>query len=221
MTTGPVLNLTQTEQPMTSTAIGIATTNKRDLTTTFSISAANLKANFVQAGVYTIPVSYKLTAANDAYTPVPPTTEIIFPSSVQLTVDKMSTMSIMTPTVSLAFNTAADYQQGVTKQMPGHIKISSTVPWGVTVKADADFLTNGANQLPVNLIRIEGIPGQNGSTTILPITLSSTPQPIVSTANPSIDQLLNLQYRVPSTQALVGKANVKYSTTITYTLVAP
>lgn len=221
MTSGPVLNLTQTDQLMTGSAIGIAATNRRDLTATFNITAADLKSKFVQAGVYNLPISYKLTAANDIYTPAPTPSEFTMPTSVQLTVEKMSTISIPTPTVSIAFSAAADYQLGVTKQMPGHIKVSSTVPWSVTVKANSDFLTNGANQIPVSMIHIEGIPGQNGTTTILPITLSSTAQPIVSTANPSIDQLLNLQYRVPAAQSLVGKVNGKYATTITYTLVAP
>jgi len=221
MTSGPVLNLTQTDQLMTGSAIGIAATNRRDLTATFNITAADLKSKFVQAGVYNLPISYKLTAANDIYTPAPTPSEFTMPTSVQLTVEKMSNISIPTPTVSIAFSAAADYQLGVTKQMPGHIKVSSTVPWSVTVKANSDFLTNGANQIPVSMIHIEGIPGQNGTTTILPITLSSTAQPIVSTANPSIDQLLNLQYRVPAAQSLVGKVNGKYATTITYTLVAP
>ena len=221
MTSGSVLNLTQTDQTMTGSAIGIATANKRDLTATFTITAADLKSRFVQAGVYKLPISYKLTAANDIYTPAPSPAEYNMSTEVQLTVDKMSNLSIPVPAVSIAFATAADYQLGVTKQVPGHIKVSSTVPWSVTVKANADFLTNGANQIPVSMIHIEGIPGQNGTTTILPITLSSTAQPIVSTANPSIDQLLNLQYRVSSSPSLVGKANGKYATTITYTLVAP
>ncbi|PIH00828.1 hypothetical protein CS542_03415 [Pedobacter sp. IW39] len=50
---------------------------------------------------------------------------------------------------------------------------------------------------------------------------SASPQTIITSANPTIDRLLNLQYRIPSAQTsnLLNKTAGSYNTTITYTIV--
>lgn len=218
--TGPVITMAQTDNALNSSPLNVTTTNRNDYTVTYNVNAANLSSNFVQAGVYTLPVTYTVATAG-SFTPA--ATAASMSSSVQVVVDNMSNMSMVNPNVSMGFTTAANYAQGITVQRPGHVNLSSTVPYSVTVKASSDFLTFGSNQIPVSVIRLEGIPDGNGLTPILPITLSSTAQPIVSTANPVIGRLLDLQYRIPATQTsnLVGKQPGAYTTTITYTLVAP
>jgi len=142
-------------------------------------------------------------------------------SSVQVNVSNLMELIVQDPSVTLTVNTTANYQQGVTTTKPNHVKVSSTVPYNVTVKASSSVLSSsGGVQIPVGVITIEGMTGQTGVT---PIVLSASPQTIISSANPIVDRLLNLQYRIPSAQTsnLLNKTAGSYNTTITYTIVAP
>lgn len=219
LATTPV-SLSTIDQALTAaTGLPVIATNIKSLTPSLSVSGANLKAGFVQAGTYTAGLTYTIAKLASAY----PTTLASVPmtSSVQVLVDDMSELILNDASVSLAFSTAANYSQGITKQMPNHLKASSTVPYDVTVKASSNFFTSAAGgQIPVGVITIEGIPSQTG---ITPVVLSSTAQKIISSANPAIDRLLSLQYRIPASQTsnLLKKAAGNYTTTVTYTLVAP
>lgn len=214
------VNLSTSDQLLTtSTGLPVVLTNNKSVTSNISITGANLKSNFVQAGTYTVPLVYTIAKPAAAY----PVTlaPVTMNTSAQVLIDDLSELIVQDPSVSLTFNTVAAYKNGVTTQMPNHIKLSATVPYDVTVKASSNFLTSGTGgQIPVGVITIEGMPSQTG---ITPVVLSSTAQKIISSANPGIDRLLNLQYRVPAAQTtnLLGKTAGTYSTTITYTLVAP
>ncbi|MBB5636572.1 hypothetical protein HDE68_002473 [Pedobacter cryoconitis] len=217
---GPAINLSAADQLLTtSTGIPVQIGNKDVLTPALSISGANLSSNFVQAGTYSAPVVYTVakTASSFPATPISKTMN----STAQVNVSNMMELVVPDPNVTLTVSTTANYQQGVTTTKPGHIKVSSTVPYNVTVKASSNFLSSaGGAQIPVGVITIEGMTGQTG---IQPIVLSSAPQVIISSANPVIDRLLNLQYRIPATQTsnLLNKTAGSYSTTVTYSIVAP
>ncbi|KIO78644.1 hypothetical protein TH53_02565 [Pedobacter lusitanus] len=217
---GAALNLSASDQLLTVAAgIPVVATNKSSLTSTLSISGANLKSNFVQAGTYTVPVVYTISKTASSFPASLPSKTMN--SSVQVNVSNIMEVVVQDPSVTLTVNTVTKYQQGVTTTMPNHVKVSSTVPYNVTVKASSSFLnSSGGVQIPVGVITIEGMAGQTGVT---PVVLSASPQLIISSANPVIDRLLNLQYRIPSTQTsnLLNKAAGSYDTTITYSIVAP
>ena len=217
---GSAISLSASDQLLTAaTGIPVILTNKSVLSSTLSISGANLKSNFVQAGTYTVPVVYTVSKTASSFPATLPSQTMN--SSVQVNVSNLMELIVQDPSVTLTVNTTANYQQGVTTTKPNHVKVSSTVPYNVTVKASSSVLSSsGGVQIPVGVITIEGMTGQTGVT---PIVLSASPQAIITSANPAIDRLLNLQYRIPSTQTsnLLNKTAGSYSTTITYTIVAP
>lgn len=214
------INLSASDQLLTvATGIPVVVTNKSVLSSTLSISGANLKSNFVQAGTYTVPVVYTLAKTASSF-PATLASQTMN-SSVQVNVSNLMELIVQDPSVTLTVNTTANYQQGVTTTMLNHVKVSSTVPYNVTVKASSSVLSSsGGVQIPVGVITLEGMTGQTG---ITPIVLSASPQTIITSANPTIDRLLNLQYRIPSAQTsnLLNKTAGSYNTTITYTIVAP
>lgn len=217
---GAAINLSSTDQLLTSSAgIPVLLTNKSVLNSSLSISGANLSSNFVQAGTYTVPLVYTVskTAASFPATPISKTMS----SNTQIVVSNMMEVVVLGSQVDLTVNTVAKYQQGVTTTVPNQVKLSSTVPYNITVKASGTNLSSsGGVNIPVGVITIEGMPGQTG---ITPVVLSASPQPIITSGNPVIDRLLNLQYRIPATQTsnLLNKAAGRYNTTITYSIVAP
>lgn len=218
---GPAIGLSATDQLLsTSAGIPVATANKLPITATFSITGANLKTGFIQAGTYTLPLlTWTIAKPSAAYpSSLDPKT---FSTALQVSVSNLAELSVQTPNVSLAVNSATAYRLGVTQQMPNHILVSATVPYTVTVKASSNFFSSSAGaQIPVSVVTIEGMSTQSG---ITPVVLSSTPQVLLSSGSPVIDRPLSLQYRIPAakTSSLVGLASGTYSTTVTYTLVAP
>ena len=217
---GPAINISSADQLLTSaTGVPVVLTNKSALTSTLGISGANLSSNFVQAGTYTVPLVYTVskTATSFPSTPISKTMN----SNVQVNVSNLMEVVVLNSQIDLTVNTAAKYQQGVTTTVPNQARLSSTVPYNITVKASGPNLSSsGGVNIPVGVITIEGMPGQSG---ITPIVLSATPQTIITSGDPVIDRLLNLQYRIPATQTsnLLNKAAGRYDTTITYSIVAP
>lgn len=217
---GSAISLSGSDQLLTAaTGIPVIVTNKSILSSALSISGANLQSNFVQAGTYTVPVVYTVSKTASSF-PATLASQTMN-SSVQVNVSNLMELIVQDPSVTLAVSSTANYQQGVTTTKPGHVKVSSTVPYNVTVKASSSVLSSsGGVQIPVGVITIEGMTGQTGVT---PVVLSASPQPIITSANPTVDRLLNLQYRIPSTQTsnLLNKTAGSYNTTVTYTIVAP
>jgi len=215
---GGAINLSTTAQAISaSSSVPVVVTNKNSLSNTLSISAADLKANFMQAGTYTLPIVYTVAKKSSAY----PLTlaSITTNSSVQVTVAKMSELTIPVSTVNLNFTTATAYNQGVTTAIPNPITVSSTVPYGVTVKTSGNFIS-GANSIPASVMIVEGATGQTG---ISPVTLSTTATSLFTGSDPVIDRTINLQFRVPNTQTsnLLNKPAGTYNATVTFTIVAP
>lgn len=215
---GSAVNLSTTDQAIsTATSVPVVVTNKNSFTNTLSISAANLKSSFAQAGTYTLPIVYTIAKKSSAY-PLTLTSGTMN-SSVQVTVTKMSELTIPASTVNLSFNSAAAYSQGLTAVMPNPITVSSTVPYNVTVRTSGNFIS-GANSIPAGVVTVEGIPSQTG---ITPVQLSTTATALFTGANPEIDRALNLQFRVPASQTtnLLNKPAGTYNATVTFTIVAP
>lgn len=215
---GSAINLSTTDQAIsTASSVPVVVTNKNSFTNTLSISAANLKSSFAQAGTYTLPIVYTVAKKSSAY-PLTLTSGTMN-SSVQVTVTKMSELTIPASTVNLSFNSAAAYSQGLTAVMPNPITVSSTVPYNVTVRSSGNFIS-GANSIPAGVVTIEGIPAQTG---ITPVQLSTTATALFTGANPEIDRALNLQFRVPASQTtnLLNKPVGTYNATVTFTIVAP
>lgn len=215
---GSPINLSTTDQAISIASIPVVVTNTTGtLTSTLSISAANLKSSFAQAGTYTLPLVYTIAKTSAAY---PPTlAAATMNTSVQLTIPKILELTIPATTVSLNFTTAAAYRLGLTAVASNPITLSSTVPYSVTVTGNGNF-TSGSNTIPIGVMIVEGAAGQTG---VVSLPLTNASQSLISAANPVIDRAVNLQFRIPSAQTpnLLNKPAGTYSTSITFTIVAP
>ncbi|MEJ2884484.1 hypothetical protein [Pedobacter sp. GR22-6] len=208
---------TSSQAITSSTGIAVPASNTQILNNVFSISGTDLSQGFVQAGTYTLRYTLSWTKLSSAY----PSTALQVQRSgdLQVVVPDLAEIVANQNTVSLNFNSTAAYQQGISKDMPAHIRVSRTIPYNVYVRATNPNFTFGANTVPVGVMQIGPMAGQLGVNTV---TLSTTPQLLVNGSSPVIDRNLNLQYRIPAaqTQQLLGKSPGNYSNTVIYSFVA-
>jgi len=223
VTSPATFNLSATNQLLNTSNLAVPAANKSTITPTFTISKADLQTAFIQAGTYTLPLTYTISKPATAY---PTGATVSTTTTVDLKVITSDLAELILapsqPNITFNYTSAASYTQSNTVELSGHLTLSKTTPYIVTVRANAANLTLGAtaNQIPVNIVTIAPMAGQAGVNTI---TLSNSPQTLISASGPVIDRQINLQYRIPSSQNsnLVGKPSGTYETTVTYTLVAP
>jgi len=213
-------NLSSTSQPLTTTAgIAVAATNNETLTYSFTLSGANLRSGFAQAGTYTIPV---LTLGWDKVNSAYPTGDLSVQrsSSLEVVVSELSEIVANQSTVNLNLNTPANYQNGISKDMAAHIRVSKTTPYNVYVRSTSAQFSNGVNHIPLNILRIGPMADETDMNTV---TLSPTSQLLINSANPVIDRDINMRYSIPAseTSKLLGKPSGSYTANIIFSFVAP
>ena len=125
---------------------------------------------------------------------------------------------------AVAFNyvTAADYNSEKTVTQADALKVTSTKPFNVKVKAGGTDFKNGTNLIPVNVLTIKAATaaGTMGGTKAA-VILSSTDQTLVANAPLGSALTLNLDYTIPAAQSssnkILGKPAGTYTQTVTYT----
>jgi hypothetical protein len=212
--------LSTSDQTLTSAAgIAVPANNSSSITHTYAISAAFLKSNFIQAGTYTVPLTYTWNKSSSA---TYPTTPVQAQASGNLTIAVSDLGEIIAnqQSVNLPFTTTSNYVNGVSTNMPTHIKLSKTTPYNLYVRATSSSFTSGVNSIPLSVLRIGPMTGQTGVNTV---TLSTTAQQLIQNADPVIDRTLDMQYSIPASQTsnLFGKPAGTYTTNIIYSFVAP
>lgn len=216
-TATPIM-LSTTAQGLTP-AIGLVvpTNNSQTLNYAFSIDATKLKAGFLQAGTYSVPLTYTWNKPTSTY----PTGTLQAQSNgtLEVTVQDMSELIANQQTVSLLFSTGDNYQNGVNQDMPSHITLSKTTPYNLYVRSSTPNFASGSNNIPLNVMRIGPMPGQTSMQTV---TLSTTPQQLINTADPVIDRSLNIRYSIPAseTSKLLNKQAGIYTTSIIFSFIA-
>ena len=215
----PIVALTTTDQPLAPAAgIAVPTANNQTLNATFSISQSNLRAGFLQAGTYTAPLTYTWSKLPSAY-PTNTTINVPRAGSLQIVVSDMGELIANQQLVRLAFTNATDYRQGVTTDMVNHLRVSKTTPYDIYVRATSANFTSATGQIPVNVLRIGPAAAQTGVSTI---TLSTTSQRLVTSADPVIDRSISLRYSIPavSVPSLIGQPPGVYTTDVIYSFTA-
>ncbi|WP_394676665.1 hypothetical protein [uncultured Sphingobacterium sp.] len=212
--------LSTSDQTLTSAAgIAVPTNNSSSITHSYTISTASLKSNFIQAGTYTVPLTYTWNKSSSA---TYPTTPVQAQASGNLTIAVSDLGEIVAnqQTVSLPFVTTSNYVNGVSVNMPAHLKLSKTTPYNLYVRATSNSFTSGVNSIPLSVLTIGPMAGQTGVNTV---TLSTTAQQLIQNANPVIDRTLDMQYSIPASQTsnLLGKPAGTYSANIIYSFVSP
>ncbi|GAA0884322.1 hypothetical protein K2F45_01530 [Sphingobacterium siyangense] len=211
--------LSTSDQTLTSAAgIAVPTNNSSSITHTYAISTALLKSNFIQAGTYTVPLTYTWNKLSSAY----PTTPVQAQASgsLNVVVSDLGEIIANQQSVNLPFTTTSNYVNGVSTNMPTHIKLSKTTPYNLYVRATSSSFTSGVNSIPLSVLRIGPMAGQTGVNTV---TLSTTAQQLIQNADPVIDRTLDMQYSIPASQTsnLLGKPAGTYTADIIYSFVAP
>jgi hypothetical protein len=211
---GANINLSNAAQSLTTTPISVGAGNNQDQTLNFSISPAGLVSQFVQTGIYSVPITLTTSDARSSPSVVNQTTT----STLNVTVADMQAFTMNDATTTLNLNSISGYQ-GITQAQPNHMTVSSTSPWSISVVAASSNLSNGSNTIPVNYISIGNVSGQTLLTNTI---LSSGSQTITSSRPPAINQSVGVNYTISAANAqqLINKPSGTYSTTLTYTLSA-
>lgn len=215
----PTVVLSTADQPLAPAAgIAVPADNNQTLNATFSISQSDLRAGFVQAGTYTAPLTYTWSKLPSAY---PTNTAITVPGSgsLQIVVSDMGELVANQQLVPLAFTSATDYQQGVGTDMTDHLRVSKTTPYDIYVRATGGNFTSATGQIPVDVLRIGPAAAQTGVSTI---TLSTTAQRVVTSADPVIDRSVSLRYSIPpeAVPSLLGQPPGVYTADVVYSFTA-
>ena len=124
------------------------------------------------------------------------------------------------------YATVNDYNTSQTHRASESIRIISTKPYDLKVKANGESFTDGVNHIPISVLSIK--PVQGGATTMEgtmnTIRLTTFDQNLVSNAPKGFKKTLDIDYHISELKAsssdILGKPAGNYSQTITYTAVA-
>ncbi|MBZ4189110.1 hypothetical protein [Niabella beijingensis] len=211
---GPVMALSSSAQQLVANA-PLTAGNSTSLNTRFFISASDLKSSFINKGNYTTTLTLQGSNASGL--------AATYSKLLNLTVavSDLAELNLGSSQVNLVFQTAADYKNGVTADLTGHLLVSKTTPYDVSVKAQTPELTSGTGAaIPVSILRIGPASGQTGVATVN--ALSTTDQVLVSAAAPVVDRSFDIRYQIPAGQTanLINKPGGIYTGTVIYTLTA-
>lgn len=135
--------------------------------------------------------------------------------------------------VSLIFNNADDYTNGVFSNQASHLEITSTGGYIVKVKSSGPNLTNGVNTIPVNTISLTptvsssqsantiGATGSTGAVVVKIVsttTLSSTDAQFINSPTGSTKIFYDVKYASTGGPNYINKPAGTYTTTITYSI---
>ncbi|WP_312339712.1 hypothetical protein [Sphingobacterium sp.] len=218
--TATATNLSTSDQALTAAGgIAVPTNNSSSITHTYSVSTAFLKSNFIQAGTYTVPLTYTWNKSSSATYPTTPV-QAQASGSLTIAVSDLGEIIANQQSVNLPFTTTSNYVNGVSTNMSSHLKLSKTTPYNLYVRATSSSFTSGVNSIPLSVLRIGPMAGQTGVNTV---TLSTTAQQLIQNADPIIDRTLDMQYSIPAAQTsnLLGKPAGTYTANIIYSFVAP
>ncbi|MGE4586049.1 MAG: hypothetical protein AB7D05_01770 [Mangrovibacterium sp.] len=120
-------------------------------------------------------------------------------------------------TVTLIFDEAGDYINGVSENQSGHLIVTSTSGFQVKVSASGD-LNYGTNTIPVKTISVEpsGAAGEGESFT--PQSLSTTEAQIISSTYGKAGKSYDISYVSAGGSDYMDIPSGTYTTTVTYTI---
>jgi len=130
----------------------------------------------------------------------------------------IQSISVTQETVTLTFDDATDYQDGVSENQPGHLTVSSTCGFQVKVSASGD-LSYGSESIPLNTITVEpsGTAGE-GETFTTDQTLTTTPTQIISSTSGTTSKNYDVNYESIGGDDYLNIPPGTYTTTVTYTI---
>ncbi|MCU7693727.1 hypothetical protein ACFSPU_05220 [Haoranjiania flava] len=125
--------------------------------------------------------------------------------------------------VEFSYPNAASYTVDQVVSLAGHLKVTATKIFQVTVKAAGANFVNGTNNIPVGVMDITPtVPAGSGGTATK-VTLTAAEQPILTGVKAGI-QTIDVKYSIPADRAqkdILGKPQGTYQQTIVYTFTQP
>ncbi|MDN6289720.1 MAG: hypothetical protein L0J63_05445 [Tetragenococcus koreensis] len=187
--------------------------NRNGFQLNLSLSKADFKNYFFQAGTYKFQVNLNAKSTDNS---------VAAHHNVNYTLKVLPLSEITIPNlgneVNFEFNTAAQYQNGLTKIIPNQLKLSNNEAYELYVKSDVPFFkrTGIQSTVPASILQV-GVDGGSQQ-----VALSTTPQKILSNGAPVLDKDLNMKYTIPSNaaQTLVAKEKITYSINVIYSFTA-
>ena len=208
------LSLTSVNNILTSgNSFSVENGNRNGFQLNISLSQADFKNYFFQAGTYKFQVNLNAKDTNNS---------IAAPQNVDYTLKVQTLSEITIPnlghSINFEFNTLAQYQNGQTKLIPSQLRLSNNETYELYVKTDAAFFKKAGIQsdVPSSILQV-GIEGGSPE-----VVLSTTPQKIVNNGTPVLDKNLNMNYSISAdaAQTLVAKEKSTYSINVIYSFIA-
>ncbi|MCD2421419.1 hypothetical protein LQ567_01500 [Niabella pedocola] len=152
-------------------------------------------------------------------------------TNLHVVINPLLSITVQQPDVTLAFTTLADYQNGVTTPMTGHLLITSILPYTVSLAANAATLAGtGGNTQTVNAAAVSVTAPATANNTNLPgsnlqtiAALSTTPAPLIG-GSYALAAPADVTYSVPQANVatqILGKAPDTYTVALTYSITNP
>lgn len=129
-------------------------------------------------------------------------------------------------TVNIEFNTLQDYENGVENLQRGHLTVSSTSNYEITVKAVESHLrmVNGDGEIAVSNLRISALLPQemNNGISVASVQLDNQGKSIISSMRPSLETTFDISYRGQGGNHMLDYVNKNgtavYTTEVVYTI---
>ncbi|MGV8094385.1 MAG: hypothetical protein AB2L24_21220 [Mangrovibacterium sp.] len=126
-------------------------------------------------------------------------------------------------TVTLTFDDATDYQNGVTSEQASHLEVSSTGLFQVKVNTSTeDLVYDDENNIPVSTVTVTPVyasgtdPDPDADAT--GVSLSTTATTILDSDDGTAQTFYNVTYFASGGADYINKSAGTYTTTVTYTI---
>lgn len=187
--------------------------NKHNFTFQLSISEADFKNHFFEAGTYKFQLNLDAKSTDNNVSAI---------QNTDVTFKVLPLSEITIPTsgneVNFEFNTTSHYLNGQTKIIPNQIKYSNNETYELYVKSDAAFFKRSGIQsdVPSSILQV-GVEGRSET-----VTLTPTSQKIITNGTHVLDKDLNMKYTIPenAAQTLIAKEKSTYSINVIYSFTA-
>lgn len=124
--------------------------------------------------------------------------------------------------VNLSFKNLIDYQQGVSKQIQSALVINANTDYEIRVKAlENEIRSPHGESIPLDLLKLQFLPAQNTSGTVMPFSLSTAEQAAFkgSSKDKNIERHIDLKYEISLPSSAIKKIKIDtYSVSLLYQL---
>ena len=148
-------------------------------------------------------------------------------TTVKMVLADVISMEAPATQVTFTYDNAAAYNTDQKQSVVDNLKVTSTKPFGIKVKANGPNFVSGTNLIPVNVMTIKPVAGgtkpMGGTRQEVPI-LSISDQVLIPSAPMGSQVTLNIDYIITASKAssadILGKPSGTYVQTVTYTATA-